>query len=787
MSKYDQSAVAAPFDSAGDGYDYQTAIDSGGSADDLGHWQSLDPRTGQVLKGRNHPTWDKTVEEETKLGNTIIKSDDGRYYSTKTKYATSQPVSLDDNKDTPVNFAERAKRDYDFSIENNVTFDFGDSVRREWATPAGLQKKIPFVGGLYSISENLEMIATADRLKNNSYEQAYFEVLGRMGPVTPEEKETELGTKEQFIQRRRQQDKDEISAHLKYVTADKTTMAKIAAGVSILPTWFVEFAATGGLASLGDDIARKAGEKILGQYAKTTTGKIALRTAGWGLGATYRSAGLSHRIVEGATQRQLDALLGLREDEGWATSALMSWGDVVIESASEALFGGVGSLVPEGQIAKGLAKLPFAGKMVPALQKSWMKVTGGTKAQFAKKMLSKGGYSNIIGEIGEERLGTILRAITGVDDFGAGPEANMLERLKFGIVQDWENKWVELGVLAVPAAGQVALGVVDKFGRPKEVFTDEFDQEIQEEPDPSVEQAEDISELTGKPVKPVGEDIGPITDKPVVPFEGVLEAAAEAGKTAPVEIKDANTKQEVRTVANKLMTNKDTITSARQAEIQKDMEALGLDEIASTGRRGWQEALQKANDENIPDNALRIASEINSKPRPLDDIQTAGLVIKGARLKNEHNSIMQRISETEDAADLASLTAELDRVEGEFESLNTALVKSGSEKGRALAAQKLTINQDFDLISLKNRAKARKGKPLTEKETKKIEQLSKDLRLQVATNKRLLERVDKLIAEKSVKRGSVTRYSRMARQDVNLELDSLISRTRQLLDEGCYN
>ena len=44
------------------------------------HGASLDPRTGMVLKGRGHPTWDLMEQEETRLGNKIIKKN-GRYYS----------------------------------------------------------------------------------------------------------------------------------------------------------------------------------------------------------------------------------------------------------------------------------------------------------------------------------------------------------------------------------------------------------------------------------------------------------------------------------------------------------------------------------------------------------------------------------------------------------------------------------------------------------------------------------------------------------------------------------
>ena len=45
------------------------------------HSGSLNPRTGMVLKGKKHPTWNMMEEEEKRRGNKIIKYKDGRYYT----------------------------------------------------------------------------------------------------------------------------------------------------------------------------------------------------------------------------------------------------------------------------------------------------------------------------------------------------------------------------------------------------------------------------------------------------------------------------------------------------------------------------------------------------------------------------------------------------------------------------------------------------------------------------------------------------------------------------------
>ncbi len=68
------------FDPDGKGYDYETAKKSGIKPDETGHWPSRDPKSGKLLKGRKHPTWNLTEKGERQAGYNIIKKN-GRYYS----------------------------------------------------------------------------------------------------------------------------------------------------------------------------------------------------------------------------------------------------------------------------------------------------------------------------------------------------------------------------------------------------------------------------------------------------------------------------------------------------------------------------------------------------------------------------------------------------------------------------------------------------------------------------------------------------------------------------------
>ena len=74
-----------PFDPKGSDYDYGTARMEGLKPrkvpdDDKPHWPSRVPRTGLLLKGRNHPTFDKGVEVDRREGYGL-EMRDGRYYT----------------------------------------------------------------------------------------------------------------------------------------------------------------------------------------------------------------------------------------------------------------------------------------------------------------------------------------------------------------------------------------------------------------------------------------------------------------------------------------------------------------------------------------------------------------------------------------------------------------------------------------------------------------------------------------------------------------------------------
>lgn len=240
-----------------------------------------------------------------------------------------------------------------------------------------------------------------------------------------------------------------------------------------------------------------------------------------------------------------------------------------------------------------------------------------------------------------------------------------------------------------------------------------------------------------------------------------------------------------RVPRNSAENSTDKGTSARNADMARDRDALGLSTLNSPERRTWREALDKAHNEGIPDNAMRIANEVNVEPRALSDVETAGLVTKAVQLKNQHAAAIEKVAKSTDPADVATNSAEARRIEQEFGVLSQALRSSGTEKGRALASQKLTLDADFKLLPTLARAKSAKGKELNPAERRRFETLTSQLEKTTQRVTDLERQVRDRLAGDTIVR--VKSRRRMTPEQRNAEYGTLREKAMALLNAGCNN
>jgi len=179
---------------------------------------------------------------------------------------------------------------------------------------------------------------------------------------------------------------------------------------------------------------------------------------------------------------------------------------------------------------------------------------------------------------------------------------------------------------------------------------------------------------------------------------------------------------------------------------------MGLDELDNAVRKSFGQSLDNARTKGYDGAwAAREAEAVTAKPRALNDEETAGMVDAMARLKNDHKRLLGDAANTTDPAELKAINESLSGIEKQFDSISTAVRKSGTEKGRALASQKLTINEDFDLISVRSRARANKGGELTAKEDAELVKRVNDLEAEnVSYSEKIKQLTDELTKALSV-------------------------------------
>lgn len=302
-------------------------------------------------------------------------------------------------------------------------------------------KFIPFAGTLAEVEQISFIVKAGRRLAKNKYGEPPAWAKGWL-----QREAQRKGYPKWTPQIQKQEDIKIIEDFLEDVAEKErrgySLLGHVGRITSEMPALLFEFLATGGLQQLGKIGAKKIGKKILRKYAATAAGKAALATGGFATGTALRAAGMPARAAKAVLKRQVPQDIKISEKgveikgpvEKPFTSIWKGLADHYIEVASEQ----AGEVITPG-IGKAFKKIPFMGKFTSELQNRWLKLHPAKKAvDFTKKIATKAGFHGVVGEIGEEYLGDVTRAITDVEHFGAGEDANMMERISAGVRADTE-------------------------------------------------------------------------------------------------------------------------------------------------------------------------------------------------------------------------------------------------------------------------------------------------------------------------------------------------------------
>lgn len=326
--------------------------------------------------------------------------------------------------------------------------------------------KIPFspVGAL----DIANVVASARRLRDNRYDKP---------PII-----TKLTTNEQLSKARmhgawvmpmpglpekwtpelqKQTDVDVVTKYLQDLEEKQrrgySTMGRVGQITSEMPAFVTEFLLTGGTAALGKKGGKELAERALRRHAATKAGRLAVGTAGFGSAVLFRATAMPHRAVESILRRQAPEGLEIvngevkvtKAGEAPFTSIWKGLADHYIEIASEQ----AGELMSP-YVSKLLRKTPLLGKITDRMRRGWLKkFPKKTPADFYKKIQTKTGFHGVLEEVGEEYLGDSTRAIFDVEHFGAGEDANMIQRIGAAVEQDTDNLPAMLISFGIPGVG----------------------------------------------------------------------------------------------------------------------------------------------------------------------------------------------------------------------------------------------------------------------------------------------------------------------------------------------
>jgi hypothetical protein len=207
----------------------------------------------------------------------------------------------------------------------------------------------------------------------------------------------------------------------------------------------------------------------------------------------------------------------------------------------------------------------------------------------------------------------------------------------------------------------------------------------------------------------------------------------------------------------------ETSTAAKKAKVDEERAARSAEELPWSPKTRSDEDLlasaKKAN-ELKPNEARQLTSEVLLKPRALSDRETVQIDLHKQALVNDHNKLLGEVADTTSPEDLASKSVRLDAIEQEWDDTDRAWRLSGTEKGRSLRAQQITINQNYELLPMKARMKAATGETKLPPEVEaKIEAQQKRIAdLEDRWNKRSAgkdekartDSVDKFVIEKKI-------------------------------------
>ena len=127
-----------------------------------------------------------------------------------------------------------------------------------------------------------------------------------------------------------------------------------------------------------------------------------------------------------------------------------------------------------------------------------------------------------------------------------------------------------------------------------------------------------------------------------------------------------------------------------------------------------------------PTRTDRLVAELKEKPRPATDLEDALLLHKENQVRVEYSNALKELSAARggDPAKVAELEHAESYLRDQLRDITDVAKAVGTEQGRALAARRMMVREDFSLDQMVLRKEAAKGEKLTPDEVAKVAELN---------------------------------------------------------------
>lgn len=233
-------------------------------------------------------------------------------------------------------------------------------------------------------------------------------------------------------------------------------------------------------------------------------------------------------------------------------------------------------------------------------------------------------------------------------------------------------------------------------------------------------------------------------------------------------------------------------TAAKREKVTSDRAERDLPPIPKPKRKADEQTLAdaKAANDADPTAPIRLTEKALTSKHILSDVETVQLDLRQQHLKNEYARTLKEIAEATDTEVITRKSADADAIEAERQRIEQAWAESGSEKGRSLRAQRLTVDEQFELLPMVGKLTKAKGRKLTTEERAEVETLKNERDTAIKERDAALERARAAELDRHIAKEQRTRRRAQTKETLDAEAvlikDNIIAELARIRSQSTH-